>query len=158
MLLHSILNMTNSKMEQYYKAKRCSVCEYSLPPTYIRCCDANVCSETCAHKRLFVIQIEDNKLQSPWYWRNKITDAEYRQTKRIYREELKKAEEKIKKEQEQEQEKEKEKYEKNHVEQAKIEQEIKTETNNQCRNFLQQHKILGGVSFSFSIFLIFIII
>ena len=38
------------------------------------------------------------------------------------------------------------------------EQEIKTETNNQCRNFLQQHKILGGVSFSFSIFLIFIII
>ena len=51
--------MTKTNMEQYYKPKRCSVCEYSLPSTYIRCCDANVCSETCAHKRLFVIQIKD---------------------------------------------------------------------------------------------------
>ena len=138
MLLHSILNMTNSKMEQYYKPKRCSVCEYSLPSTYIRCCDANVCSEICAHKRLFVIQIEDNKLQSPWIWPSKITDAEYKLTKKIYKEELKKAEEKIKKEQE--------------------EYEKEQNTNNKCKHFIQQHKILGGVSFSFSIFLIFIII
>ncbi len=53
-------------------------------------------------------------------------------------EELKKAEEKIKKEQE--------------------EYEKEQNTNNKCKNFIQQHKILGGVSFSFSIFLIFIII
>ena len=137
-------------MKQYSNPKRCSVCEYSLPPTYIRCCDANVCSEECANKRIFVIKIEDNKLQTPWFWSSKITDAEYRQTKRIYREELKKAEEKIKKEQEQFKQ---EKYKKNN-----LEQEIKTETSNQCKNFLQQYKILGGVSFSFSIFLIFIII
>ena len=126
-------------MKQYSHPKRCTVCEYSLPPTYIRCCDANVCSQECANKRLFVIQIEDIHLNTPWFWSSKITDSEYKETKRIYNEELEKAEKKIKKDQEKF---DKEKYDK--------------ETNNKCKKFLQQYKVLGGVSFS--IFLIFIII
>ena len=81
-------------MKQYSHPKRCTVCEYSLPPTYIRCCDANVCSQECANKRLFVIQIEDIHLNTPWFWSSKITDSEYKETKRIYNEELEKAEKK----------------------------------------------------------------
>ena len=87
---------------------------------------------------VITIFASDNELKSPWIWPSKITDAEYKLTKRNYKEELKKEEEKIKKEQK--------------------EYEKEQNTNNKCKNFIQQHKIIGGISFSFSIFLIFIII
>ena len=53
-----------------YSSRVCTNCDKELHPSkpYIRCCDADVCSDKCAKQRMKFISEIDPKLTSPMSW------------------------------------------------------------------------------------------